>query len=142
MREQAFSSHSSSPTRAADVVRMQRAACAGPNDESSGLRSISSFLPQLAAREIRAPPHPPEFFPHHRVVHLGPIESLRGKSTVGGGDHAVATDQVGKAQDALANKFRMLNDIARVGDHAGAEHLAVGNLDVLEQMILVLMAWI
>jgi len=47
---------------------------------------------------------------------------------------------LGEAQDALGDQLRMLDDIAGMGDHARAKHLAVRDFDGFEQMIFVLMA--
>ena len=65
---------------------------------------------------------------------------LRGEAAIGGGDDVFPADQLGEAHDALGDQFRMLDDVAGVRDHARTNHLAVGELYALEQMILVLVA--
>ena len=79
-------------------------------------------------------------FSQTTVGHLGAIERLRGEAAIRGGDHVFASDQLGVAQDALGDQLGMLHDVAGVGDHAGTEHLARGNLDAFEQVIFVLVA--
>src|SRR5262245_54861419 len=98
------------------------------------------LAPELLAGEIGALAQRLELLPDHGGVHLGAIERLRGEAAIRGGDHVLAPDQLGVAQDALGNQLGMLHDVAGVGDHAGAEHLAGGNLDALEQVIFVLVA--
>ena len=59
-------------------------------------------------------------------------------AAIGGGDHVLAAHQLGEAHDALRDQLRMLHDVAGVGDHAGADHLALRQLDALEQVVFVL----
>ena len=60
--------------------------------------------------------------------------------TVGGGDHVLAPDELGESLDPVRDQLRMLDQRCRVGHHARGEHLAVGQLGVLPQLRLVLVA--
>ena len=84
--------------------------------------------------------HRLELLPDHRVVHLGAVERLRREAAVGAGHDVLAADELGEAHDPLGDQLGMLDDVAGVGDDAGAEHLALRHLHALEQMILVLVA--
>src|ERR1700733_12379987 len=99
-----------------------------------------SVLPQFLAGEVGALAHRLELLPHHAVMDFGPVQRLRGEAAIGSRNHVVAADEIGKAQNALADQFGMLDDIAGMGDDAGAQHLAAGKLHRLEQVIFVLVA--
>jgi hypothetical protein len=47
-------------------------------------------------------------------------------------------DQVGEAQDAIANQLRVLDDIGSVTDNAGKDQLAVRQFDALPHFPFVL----
>src|SRR5437764_7215994 len=98
------------------------------------------LAPELLGREVGALAQRLELLPDHGVVHLGAIERLRREAAIGGGDDVLATHELRVAHDALGDQLGMLHDVAGVGDHAGADHFAFGNLDALEQVILVLVA--
>src|ERR1700759_2220737 len=67
-------------------------------------------------------------------LELGPSDhrmNAAAKPAIGRGDHALAADALGEAQDALRDEFRMLDHVRRMADDARQNHLAVGKLDVL-----------
>src|SRR3982074_554452 len=96
------------------------------------------LAPELPAGEIGALAHRLELLPHHGVVYFGAIERLGREAAIRGGDHVLAAHQLGKAHDAFRDQLRMLHDVAGMGDHAGADHLALRELDPLEQVVFVL----
>ncbi len=64
------------------------------------------------------------------------------ETAIGRGDDALAADQVGKAQDALGDQFRVFNDIGGMADDTGQDQFVVGEFDVLPDLPFVLMAHI
>ncbi len=64
----------------------------------------------------------------------------RGEAAVGPGDHALAADDAREAGEPLRHQFGMLDQHRRLGDHAGDEHLVVGQLDARPIFPLVLVA--
>ena len=65
-------------------------------------------------------------------------QSGGGKAAVGSGDDVFASDQFRKPQDPFGDQFRVLHQVGGVADHARYEDLPLGELDLLEDMIFVL----
>ena len=59
---------------------------------------------------------------------------------VGAADDALSADELREAHEALRDELGVLDDVRVVGDDAGDEHLALGQLDVLPEPPLVLVA--
>src|SRR6476646_4674429 len=95
-------------------------------------RHSLKLAPELPGGEIGTLPHRLELLPYHRVMHFGAIERLGREAAIRGGDHVLAPHQLGEAHDAFRDQFRMLHDVAGMGDHAGADHLPLRDLDPLE----------
>ena len=72
-------------------------------------------------------------------MHL--VAGARGaEAAIGAGDDALAPDDTGEAHDALRHQFRMLDEMDAVRHHAGYEDLVVGQLHLLPDRPLVLVA--
>ena len=69
-----------------------------------------------------------ELLPHDRRVDADGLGAL-GEAAVGAGDDVLAADEVGVAHDPLGDQLRVLDAVGRVGDDAGDDDLAVGELD-------------
>ncbi len=72
---------------------------------------------------------------------LGPAEfgvDAGAEPAVGARDDVLGAEPIGVAGDALGDQFRVLDEVCGVRDDAGDEDLAVRQLDVLPQVILVL----
>ena len=63
-----------------------------------------------------------------------------GEAAVRAGQHVLGADQARRALEALGDQLRVLDDVGGVADHARREQLAVGQLDVLPDAPLVLVA--
>ena len=87
---------------------------------------------------IRAPSASASSFAHWIVGCTRSDEGALGKAAVGPAHHALAADEVRQAHEPLGDELRMLDDVRVVGDDAGDEHLALGQLHVLPQPPLVL----
>ena len=48
------------------------------------------------------------------------------KPAIGRGDDVVAADRLGKVDDPLGDEFGVLDEVGRVADDAGHDHLALG----------------
>src|SRR6266550_3292230 len=97
--------------------------------------------PQFLAGDPRAFGHGFQFCPHDAGVHA-PVELLLRKAAVGAGDHVLASNYIGKPDDAFGNEFRMLDHIGAVAYHAGSQNLPLGKFDVFPDPPLVLVAGI
>src|SRR5690348_14519677 len=107
----------------------------------SGRAALASVpAPEPIRREVGTLPHRLELLPHHGRMDLGLVERLRGEAAIGARHHILAPNKLRKAHEALGDELRMLDDIARMGDDAGTQHLALGHLDLLEEVIFVLVA--
>src|SRR6266704_535413 len=73
-------------------------------------------------------------------MHLGAVGRLRGESAVGARDDVFPADELREPREALGDQDRVLDDVARVGDHPRNEHLALGEPDRFPQVIFVLVA--
>src|SRR5262245_17396173 len=60
-------------------------------------------VPKPFRRQIGAPSHGLELFPHYRRMNFGLIHCLRGKAAVGAGDHVLASDQLGEADQPFSD---------------------------------------
>jgi hypothetical protein len=68
------------------------------------------------------------------------IEHALSKSAVGAADHAFTADQPSETHQALRHELRMLDDIGRMGDHAGNEQPPRRQLGLFPNTPLVLVA--
>ena len=59
---------------------------------------------------------------------------------IGRGDDPLPADEIGKAQDALGDQLRVLDHVGGVADDAGQDQLVVGQLDLLPDLPLMLVA--
>src|ERR1700684_4592533 len=76
--------------------------------------------PKLLARERGALRQSFELGPGDHRMHAA------AEPAIGRGDHALAADAFGEAQNALRHELRMLDHVRSVADDAGQNHLAVG----------------
>src|SRR5882762_1570069 len=102
-------------------------------------RPFLPSAPEPLRCDVGALAHGFEFFPHHGGMHFSLVERLRRKAAIGAGHHILATDQLCEAHESLSDQLGMLDDIARMRNDARTKHLAIRNLDLLEQMIFMLM---
>src|SRR3990172_9019384 len=73
---------------------------------------------------------------------VGNKGGLRREAAVAAGDHVLAADDRGEADDPLRHELRVLHDVCRVSDDAGDEDLARWQLHVLEDAPLVRVPWV
>src|SRR5262244_820541 len=94
-----------------------------------------SAPPELSRGQARA---------FHERLELRPgdlrMAHARAETAVRTGDHVLAADQPGVADDSLGDELGMLHEVAGVADHAGDEDLALRQLHVLPHAPLVLVA--
>ena len=97
-------------------------------------------VPQLARRQPCAFGQGGKLQPSD--ARMGVVESQGGggEAAVGARDDVLTPDELGKANDTLGDQFRMLHEICRMADHAGNDDFFRGQFDLLEDMILVLVA--
>ena len=62
------------------------------------------------------------------------------ETAVGRGDDILPADGLGEADDPVGDEFRIFNQVGRVSDDSGQDFLAGGQLDVLPDLLLVLVA--
>ena len=94
----------------------------------------TALPPQPLRREPRALDQRAELGPGDLGVHAA------AEAAVGAGDDVLAADRAGEAHDALGDELRVLDQVGGVADHAGHQHLAVRQLDVLPHLPFVLVA--
>ena len=81
--------------------------------------------------------------PLRQRFELGPSDvrvNASAETAVGGGDNPLLADKVDKAKDALADGLGVLDHIGGVADDPRQDQLAVGKLNVLPDLPLVLVA--
>src|SRR5262247_4571187 len=98
-------------------------------------------LPEAPARQPRSLREHAELLPHDARVHARGREPLR-EAAVHAGDDVLAADEPRVAHDPLRDQLRVLDAVRRVGDDARDEDLALGELDRLPHVVLVLVAWV
>jgi hypothetical protein len=59
-------------------------------------------------------------------MHLGPVTRLRGESAIGSCDYIVGADKTREADKTFGDPLQMLDDIARMRDHAGNQDFTFG----------------
>src|SRR6266849_4274323 len=100
-----------------------------------GASPTRSATPELPGRQSGA---------FHERFELGPrdlrVTDPRPEAAVRPGDHVLASDQTGVPDDPLGDELRVLDEIARVADHAGDQDLAVRKLHVFPHAPFVLVA--
>src|SRR5262249_61484258 len=101
---------------------------------------VRRSMPKPLRREVSTLPHGFEFLPHDRGMHFRLVEGLRGESAVRSGHDILAPYQLGEADQPFGDPFWMLDNVAGMGDDAGAQHFAWRQFHVFEQVILVLVA--
>src|SRR5262245_32509890 len=81
-------------------------------------RVMLLLLPKLFGGDIRPLSQRLELFPDHRRMDLGLVQGLGRVSAVPAGHDVLTPDQLGEPHDALGDHLGMLDDVARMGDHA------------------------
>ena len=81
-----------------------------------------------------------ELGPHDGGVHLGLVRRTRREAAVGAGDDPLLADDVGVADDVLGDQVFVLDVVVGVPDQARDQHLVVGELGLLPDLVLVLVA--
>ena len=67
-------------------------------------------------------------------MHLGLGGGLGGEAAVGAADDALASDDVGVADESLGDEFGVFDEVSGVGDDAGDEDLVVGEVDIFPDL--------
>ena len=75
-------------------------------------------LPELLSYQFGTLSHGLELSPDRLRVDLGFVTGLGRETSIGTRHDVFTTDQFSVAHKALSDKFRMLHDIAGMGDHA------------------------
>src|SRR5256885_118083 len=91
-----------------------------------------SMPPELTRGDARAFRHRRHFRPHDIRIDRG-LSHPRAITAVAAGHHIFAADKLRIATDPLRDQLRMLDEIRLRLDDARNEHLAFGQLDLLEQ---------
>ena len=94
---------------------------------------------ELLRRDSRALGERLELRPLDRRVHALEEGALR-EAAVGAAHHALAADELREPDEPVGDELRMLDDVRVVRDDARDEHLPLGQLDVLPEAPLVLVA--
>src|SRR5262245_40166423 len=102
--------------------------------------AVRRSMPKPLGRQIGTLPHGLEFLPHDRGMHFRLVERLRGEPAVRSGHDILAPYQLSEADQPFGDPFRMFDNVAGMGDDAGAQHFALRQFHVFEQVILVLVA--
>src|SRR5437763_8109444 len=95
--------------------------------------------PELLGRQRCALRQSLELGPHDGVMHTGRKGTL-GEATISAGNHVLPPDQPSIGCDAPGDEFRMLDEVSRMGTHAGDNALAVRELDIFPDLPPLLMA--
>src|SRR6266850_4742114 len=112
---------------------------AGPQPRD-GLRLALPLTPQLLRCDPRALGHRLELGPCDLGLHLVDRPRERHESTIGAGDHPLASDDLGVADETLGDQLRVLDEVGRRVEHPGNDHPVVGQADLAEHDPLVLVA--
>src|SRR6516164_9946145 len=97
----------------------------------------SPSVPQFFAGEARALCQRFELCPHDRGVDP-PVERSLREAAIRSGEHVLASEEPGVADDALGNELGMLHHVGGVADDARDEHLARRQLHILPYLPFVL----
>src|SRR5687767_10253314 len=115
--------------------RSGRAGSAVTHAGGPGSTAHRALPPQLLRRESRTLGHRLELRPDDR----GMADTLA-ESTVRTGDNVLTTDDSRVADQALGDQLRVLDEVAEVADYARNQQLPLGQLHVLPDPPLVLVA--
>src|SRR5216684_2243801 len=97
------------------------------------------FLPQLSGGDMRALGHRFELRPCDLAVDTRGTRN-RAEAAIGPRDNVFATDHVRDVADSLRHHLRVLDEVRHRIDHSRNQHLAVGQLYVLEHGPFMLVA--
>ena len=89
---------------------------------------------------IRAPSASASSFAHWIVGCTRWRKAPLGEAAVGSAHDALAADELREPDEPVGDELRVLDDVRVVRDDARDEHLALGQLDVLPEAPLVLVA--
>lgn len=73
-----------------------------------------------------------ELRPNDTRMHFSVIGRLRGEAAIDTRSDVLPSDPMRITQQALGDELRVLNDVACMRDHAGAEHLVFGQAQPFE----------
>ena len=79
-----------------------------------------------------------ELQPRDAGVRIVETHGGGGKPAIGARDDVFAADEIGVPLDPFGDQLRVLHQVGGVTDDAGDEDLALGQLDVLEDVVFVL----
>src|SRR3990167_9424866 len=99
----------------------------------------ADLVPQATARELRALRKHAKLFPHDVRMHARGRQTLC-ETAVHAGNDVFPPDELRVAHQTLGHEFGVLDAVRRVRDDARNDDLALRELDVLPDMILVLVA--
>ena len=119
---------------AADAVPRRRLTASSLSQSSLPSDARGRSVPQTLGRELRALRERLELRPGDLRVHAP------AQPAVGRRDDVLAADDLRVAGDAVGDELGVLDHVRGVADDAGHQHLALGQLDVLPQPPLVLVA--
>src|SRR5262249_6643230 len=97
----------------------------------------ASRAPQPLRRQPRPLGEHTEFLPHDARMHARGREALR-EAAVNASDDILASHDLRVAQDPLGHQLRVLDAVRRVRDNTRNDDLALGKLEVLPDVILML----
>src|ERR1700752_2134739 len=98
----------------------------------------TASLPELLGRDPRALGHRLELGPGDLGLDLVHRPREGREAAVGAGDHALASDDLRVAHEALRHQLGVLDEVGRRVEHARNDHAVVGQADLLEHGPLVL----
>src|ERR1700693_6405342 len=93
--------------------------------------------PQLTAGDSRPFRHSLQLSPHDRGMNA-PIQPLLSKTAIDARDDILTAHHAGESEYPLGHQLRMFHHVRSVADNPGRQQLALGQLDVLPDLPLVL----
>ena len=111
----------------------------GPIREGDLLKGSLGSPPQLSRGEFGALAEGPQLHPAKGGVHCAESRE-RAESAIAAGDHTLSSHDIGKTNNPLRDKLRVLDVVADGGDHAGHQHLIGRQLDGRPDLLLVFVA--
>src|SRR5688572_13652616 len=104
------------------------------------MAGLSRAAPELASGQPGPLGQGRELQPGHARVGVVEPDAGGGEAAVGAGDDVLTPHEAGEADDALGDQLGVLHQVGGVADHARDEDHPVGRAELLEHVVLVLVA--